>query len=141
MSEQTFRDELLTAAREAEMLKGNLTDRERTVINDQEECKRLLAQTKFRAMEASALRSLEIDRTFCWAHYGCLCEEGKCTDACTPPGGPFTLYNLKHFDPKRLKGVARLLYYELISPKMDLTVEIIDTSNAMYDSFRFKIRW
>mgnify|MGYP003386090938 CR=1 FL=1 len=103
---------------------------------DQEECDRLIVEAERSAWEMVAWGSVEIDRSFCWAHYDSRCEDGT-----GPESGSLSLHSLTDFDPKRLKGVARMLYERLRSEEFGFTVVPVFYTGPVADTFRFRISW
>lgn len=135
----SLRERLSRHNEEVLRLRENLhiSSRNCSRCNDEDEVKRLIKEIEHEAWSVAIHGEYEVKRTFTSVHYELPCAG----DSCAHGRSPMSLHGVKTFLPSKLKGVAKLLYEELVGPEMNFTVSIFETSNAMIDSFRFKISW
>lgn len=84
------------------------------------------------AYTSPRLGEMEVDFTFSWEHH---------YEAIRPGGVMSPLFELKHFDASRLKGLARDVFKVLRHEFFGLDPEVVDSSNKHVNSFRIKFRW
>lgn len=133
-SKYSLRERLKKRSDEFFRLHGNTHFQDCSDCRDEEDARLLIKDIEHEAWYNAAYGSYEVKRSFTWAHF-----EKPCGEGCQHP--PLSLHGVTVLTPSHLKGLAKVLWNELVGPEMDLTVEIVDVSTAMYGAFRFKIRW
>lgn len=128
--------ELKLQSQEKEKKKKEEEERERT----ETEGLKVIMESVVEAAKENVTRGFIDIKQICfgWHDYNNPCDGPRCkngSDMC------FSVCSLRHFDPQKLKGLARKLYFALIGEPYCFTVKVIDISTENTDCAYFQARW